>query len=72
MQSFEKQMKRFINLPYEQKRRMGLASHDLVTEQFDKKKDMQETLEKLYGSERDMIKNNLHDKFVSWRKECYA
>lgn len=40
MQSFEKQMKRFINLPYEQKRRMGLASHDQVAEQFDKKKDM--------------------------------
>lgn len=48
VQSLERQMERFLNLPYEQKRRMGLAAHDLVAEQFDKKKVVQETVEILY------------------------
>ena len=34
-QSLVQQMERFINLPYEQKRQMGQASHDFVAERFD-------------------------------------
>ena len=49
VQSLVEQMERFLNLPYEQKRRMGLAAHDLVAEQFDKKKVVQETVEVLYS-----------------------
>lgn len=47
-QSLVQQMERFINLPYEQKRQMGQASHDFVAERFDKKKVVQETVEILY------------------------
>lgn len=48
-QSLVQQIERFIELPYKQKRQMGLASHDFVAERFDKKKVVQETVEILYG-----------------------
>lgn len=43
------QMERFINLPYEQKKQMGYWSHVFVAEHFDKKKVVQETVEKIYA-----------------------
>lgn len=47
-QSLMQQMERFINLPYDQKRKMGQASHDFVAERFDKKKVVEETVGVLY------------------------
>lgn len=49
-QSLERQMERFIKLPYEQKQQMGQASHDFVSERFDKKKVVPETVDMLYGN----------------------
>ena len=42
------QMERFINLPYEEKRKMGKKSHVYVAQHFDKRKVVQETVEVLY------------------------
>lgn len=49
-QSLAQQMERFINLSYDRKRQMGLASHDFVAEHFDKRKVVQETVEILKAS----------------------
>lgn len=48
VESLEQQMRRFINLSYEQKREMGRKSHNYVAEYFDKRKVVQETVEILY------------------------
>lgn len=48
-QSLVQQMERFIELPYDQKRRMGQLSHEYVADHFDKKKVVQETVEILYS-----------------------
>ena len=41
-------MKRFALLPYDQKARMGMASHDYVVASFDKKQVVEDTLRQLY------------------------
>lgn len=43
------QMKRFIDMPYEQKRQMGEKSHKYVAKYFDKRKVVEETVGVLYG-----------------------
>lgn len=48
--SLMQQMERFINLPYDQKRKMGQASHDFVAQCFDKEKVVQETVDILSGT----------------------
>ena len=40
-------IKRFIELPYDEKVKMGQASHDHIAEVFDKKKVVKKTIEKL-------------------------
>lgn len=40
-------MKKFIELPYEEKIKMGKASHDHIAEVFDKKKVVEKTIEKI-------------------------
>lgn len=42
-------MKKFIELPYEEKIKMGKASHDHIAEVFDKKKVVEKTIEKIMG-----------------------
>ena len=42
--SLTEKMERFIHLPYEQKKQMGLRSHEFVAERFDRKKVVQETV----------------------------
>jgi galacturonosyltransferase len=42
-------MERFLSLPYQEKRQMGIRSHEFVAEHFDKKKVVQNTVEILYG-----------------------
>lgn len=49
VQSLEEQMERFINLPYEEKCVMGRLSHEHVARYFDKRKVVQETVDKLYS-----------------------
>lgn len=51
VESLERQMERFIKLPYEQKRQMGYRSHLFVAKNFDKEKVVQETVEILYKIE---------------------
>ena len=46
--SLQKQMEKFIQLPYEEKKKMGKLSHELVAGVFDKKKVVQETVDVLY------------------------
>ena len=46
--SLTKQLERFIDLPYEQKRQMGKKSHEHVAKYFDKAKVVEETVEVLY------------------------
>lgn len=46
--SLTKQLQRFIDLPYEQKRQMGKKSHEHVAKYFDKSKVVEETVEVLY------------------------
>ncbi len=46
--SLTKQLERFIDLPYEQKRKMGKKSHEHVAKYFDKSKVVEETVEVLY------------------------
>lgn len=41
-------LKRFIELPYEKKVEMGKASHNHIAEVFDKKKVVENTIERLY------------------------
>lgn len=41
-------IKRFIELPYDEKVKMGQASHDHITEVFDKKKVVENTVERLH------------------------
>lgn len=43
------QLENFINLTYDQKRDMGRKAHIYVSENFDKRKIVQETVEVLYG-----------------------
>ena len=46
--SLYKAMKHFALLPYEDKLRMGLASHEFVSSTFDKKKVVEDTVRQLY------------------------
>ena len=46
--SLQEQMEKFIQLPYEEKKQMGILSHELVAGVFDKKKVVQETVDVLY------------------------
>lgn len=41
-------LKRFIELPYDEKVKMGQASHDHIAEVFDKKKVVENTVERLF------------------------
>lgn len=42
-------MKKFIELPYEEKRKMGQASHDYVAARFDKNKVVEKTIGEIMG-----------------------
>lgn len=58
VQSLVEQMERFIQLPYEQRRKMGQRSHEFVEEHFDKKKVVRETMDLLErGIEQGNQKN---------------
>lgn len=42
-------MLRFIKLPYEEKKKMGIAGRKLMEEKFDKRKVVRETIDKIYS-----------------------
>ena len=41
-------LKKFIELPYDEKAKMGQASHNHIAEVFDKKKVVEKTIERLF------------------------